>query len=240
LIKVAYYGAATTNCFVAYDGNGNVSALINAANGATLANYDYGPFGEVIRQSGPMAKLNPFRFSTKYEDDETDLLYYGYRYYNPSTGRWLSRDPVEEIRRTIFVKHPKQRRNMRNRQNLYAFVYNDPADKTDRWGLAPCDPEAWGECAAGCAARAGQWNLGVKKCSQTYWCLWTTIHCTCRTACKLARSTEDFPGVFFCTYSCLAHQPPDQMTVTIEYEEGDDWKGCPDTMPDDAPPLQEP
>jgi RHS repeat-associated protein len=43
-----------------------------------------------------MAKLNPFRFSTKYDDDETDLLYYGYRYYNPSTGRWLSRDPLNE------------------------------------------------------------------------------------------------------------------------------------------------
>jgi hypothetical protein len=26
-----------------------------------------------------MAKANPFRFSTKYQDDETDLFYYGYR-----------------------------------------------------------------------------------------------------------------------------------------------------------------
>ena len=44
-----------------------------------------------------MAKANPFRFSTKYQDDETDLLYYGYRYYNASTGRWLSRDPAERL-----------------------------------------------------------------------------------------------------------------------------------------------
>jgi RHS repeat-associated protein len=28
-----------------------------------------------------MARANSFRFSTKYQDDETDLLYYGYRYY---------------------------------------------------------------------------------------------------------------------------------------------------------------
>jgi RHS repeat-associated protein len=33
-----------------------------------------------------MAKVNPFRFSTKYQDDETDLLYYGHRYYKASTG----------------------------------------------------------------------------------------------------------------------------------------------------------
>jgi len=43
-----------------------------------------------------MAKLNPFRFSTKYQDDESDLLHYGYRYLNTSTGRWMSRDPIEE------------------------------------------------------------------------------------------------------------------------------------------------
>ncbi len=40
-----------------------------------------------------MAKANPLRFSNKYQDEETDLLYYGYRYYNASTGRWLGRDP---------------------------------------------------------------------------------------------------------------------------------------------------
>jgi RHS repeat-associated protein len=43
-----------------------------------------------------MAKINPFMFSTKYYDWETGLYYYGYRYYNPSTGRWLSRDPLGE------------------------------------------------------------------------------------------------------------------------------------------------
>ncbi len=33
-----------------------------------------------------MAKLNPFRFSTKYQDDYTDLAYYGFRFYSPSCG----------------------------------------------------------------------------------------------------------------------------------------------------------
>ena len=40
---------------------------------AISAKYNYGPFGEVIRQTGPMAKANPIRFSTKYQDDESDL-----------------------------------------------------------------------------------------------------------------------------------------------------------------------
>jgi len=59
-----------------------------------------------------MANACPFRFSTKYQDDETDLLYYGYRYYNASTGRWLSRDPIEEA----------------GGSNLYSFVADDPLE----------------------------------------------------------------------------------------------------------------
>ncbi len=96
LLEVVYKGTQTTNCFIAFDGNGNVSAVVNAADGTTVGQYEYGPFGEVIRATGPMAKVNPFRFSTKYQDDETDLLYYAYRYYAPSIGRWLSRDPLGE------------------------------------------------------------------------------------------------------------------------------------------------
>ena len=66
-----------------------------------------------------MAKGNPFRFSTKYQDDESDLLYYGYRYYNASTGRWVSRDPLGE----------------HGGQNLYALVSNAVLDDYDALGL---------------------------------------------------------------------------------------------------------
>ena len=105
--------------FVAYDGNGNLAALVNAATGAVSANYEYGPFGEVIRATGPMAKVNPFMFSTKFYDWESGLYYYGYRYYNPTTGRWPSRDPLEE----------------EGGRNLYVFVFNDPSDQPDILGL---------------------------------------------------------------------------------------------------------
>jgi RHS repeat-associated protein len=54
-------------------------------------------FSELIRATGAMAKANPIRFSTKYQDDETDLVYYGYRYCSASTGRWNSRDPISDL-----------------------------------------------------------------------------------------------------------------------------------------------
>jgi RHS repeat-associated protein len=119
LLTVHYVGTAATNCFVAYDGNGNVAGLINATNGTLVANYEYGPFGEVIRQTGPMAKVNPFRFSTKYQDAESDLLYYGNRYYYAGTGTWLSRDPDGENQGF----------------DLYGFVDNSPIDAIDYLGM---------------------------------------------------------------------------------------------------------
>jgi RHS repeat-associated protein len=109
--------------YVAYDGNGNVSALVNAANGATVANYEYGPFGEVIRATGPMAKLNPFRFSTIYQDDESDLLMYVHRPYKASTGTWLCKDPLGE----------------QGGLNLYAFVRNNSVNLIDCLGLLTTD-----------------------------------------------------------------------------------------------------
>jgi len=114
--------------FPAYDGNGNIAGLVSAASGAITARYEYGPFAEPIRVSGPIAKAMPLRFSTKYLDEETGFYYYGYRYYDPSTGRWLSRDPIGE----------------RGGLNRYAFVGNSPANFNDYLGAWPQlyqDPE---------------------------------------------------------------------------------------------------
>jgi RHS repeat-associated protein len=119
LLAVNYQGSAPTNCFAVFDGNGNVAGLVNAADGTYLANYEYGPFGEVIRATGPMAKTNPIRFSTKYADDESDLVYYGYRYYKPSVGTWINRDPIQES----------------GGINLYEFVANQPIIAFDKLGF---------------------------------------------------------------------------------------------------------
>jgi RHS repeat-associated protein len=103
----------------AYDGNGNVAATYDVSNGTRAAEYEYGPFGEAVRGTGPQVGLNPFRWSTKYFDSETNLCYYGYRFYDPSLGRWLNRDPLGE----------------EGGINLYAFVQNSPVGNWDKLGL---------------------------------------------------------------------------------------------------------
>jgi len=89
-------GMPTGIQFVAYDGNGNVAGLFAASDGSNTARYEYGPFGEPLRNTGPLAAANPVRWSTKVTDDESGLVYYGYRYYISATGRWLNRDPMSE------------------------------------------------------------------------------------------------------------------------------------------------
>ncbi len=119
---------ATTgkNYFPAYDGNGNVLTLLDSATGAEAARYEYGPFGEPLAMAGSYAQSNPFRFSTKFTDEETGCLYYGYRSYNPITGRWLSRDPYGE----------------RGGLNEYCANLNNCIANVDFLGLS-CDITAW-------------------------------------------------------------------------------------------------
>jgi RHS repeat-associated protein len=119
LLMLVEHGSAstTTNHFTAYDGNGNVVSLIKA-DATSSARYEYGPFGQLVRQTGPLAKPNPFRFSTKFWDEESGLVYYGYRYYSALLGRWISRDPSEE----------------KGGVNLFGFCRNAPTLGCDRDG----------------------------------------------------------------------------------------------------------
>ncbi len=111
---------------VGYDGNLNVSLLVNAGTGTVSASYEYDPYGQILRSSGPYAIQNPVRFSSVYADVETGLIYYGYRYLNTQTGSWLNRDPSEE----------------EGGVNLYGFIGNDGVNATDHLGLWKA-PDQW-------------------------------------------------------------------------------------------------
>jgi len=138
--------------FPAYDGNGNIAGLVSASAGTTTARFEYGPFAEPICVSGPIARVVPLRFSTKYLDGETGLYYYGYRYYDPSTGRWPNRDPIGELGflLTFEMSRPRDLSEL-----LYAFVNNDPNNKWDYLGLSVDSPTA----SFIAALAQGQWGL---------------------------------------------------------------------------------
>jgi|GEM_PF-7134847 len=105
LLWISNFQSPIGHHFAAYDGNGNVVALVSATTGTETARYEYGPFGEAIRITGPAAALNPFRFSTKRTDPTTDLVLYEYRAYSPGLGRWLSRGPIGDLRVLFNLSH---------------------------------------------------------------------------------------------------------------------------------------
>jgi len=112
--------SSDSNTFLyCYDAIGNVGQLIDESDGSVDAVYEYDPFGNVVSSSGTEENNNIFRLSTKYADVEMGLYYYGYRYYNPITGRWLNRDFLGET----------------GGKNLYGFVNNATPNSVDVLGL---------------------------------------------------------------------------------------------------------
>jgi RHS repeat-associated protein len=135
------------NYAVLCDANGNVTQLVAWAStvqddsetalgsawdaNRIAAHYEYGPYGNVLNDltadddldgvpdAGAYAAENPWRFSTKQFDAETGLGYWGYRYYSPALGRWMSRDPIGEA----------------GGPNLYGYVGNEPISAVDLAGL---------------------------------------------------------------------------------------------------------
>jgi len=123
-----------------YDGNGNVTEITDHL-GASVATYRYDAFGNTLVATGAYAATNRYRFSTKPLDHEVTtapLYYYGYRYLDPVTGRWPSRDPIEE----------------RGGVNLYGFVGNNGVNVIDLFGLINTGDEIEVKCGWG-KERAG-------------------------------------------------------------------------------------
>ena len=97
-----------------YDLTKNICEVFGPA-GYIRTAYSYAPFGAVTA-SGDVTQ--PFQWSSEVYDSELDLVYYNYRHYSPSLGRFLSRDPIQE----------------QGGWNLYAFVGNSGLDKFDVLG----------------------------------------------------------------------------------------------------------
>ncbi|MBS0653377.1 MAG: RHS repeat-associated core domain-containing protein, partial [Verrucomicrobia bacterium] len=96
------------------DLQGNIAALVSL-NGSISERYQYSSFGE---QTTSAQFTNPWRFASK-RHDETNLVYFGRRYYDPASGRWLNSDPI----------------GFEGGINLYAFVQNNPLTHCDLYGL---------------------------------------------------------------------------------------------------------
>ncbi len=82
--------SAWTPSFYGYDGGGNVRTLTNSA-GAITDSYEYDAYGNSFTVSGTTP--NEMMYRGEQYDTDLGLYYLRARYYNPLTGRFMSRDP---------------------------------------------------------------------------------------------------------------------------------------------------
>ena len=85
-----------------------------------LARYEYDVFGAIRSETG--TSDNTRKFTGKEFDADSNLYYYGARYYDPYIGRFTQRDPIGDG------------------VNWYAYTYNNPlkfVDPTGELAVAP-------------------------------------------------------------------------------------------------------
>ncbi len=116
---------------------GSVRALTDST-GAVLATFTYDAYGELSGSTG--SATSPFGWAGEYRDTETGFVYLRARYYDPTTGVFLTRDPLSPVTGTP-----------------YAYGGNDPINMVDPTG------EVWFVAAfAVGAAIGGGLDLGLQ------------------------------------------------------------------------------
>lgn len=128
-----------SSSFYIIDGALNVTGLVESSSGKLQGEYAYEPFGKLIQLNGLLGVSNPLRWSCHVMDDESQEVYARNRYYDPSSGRWLSRDILEEGHGS---------------PNLYNYCSNDPLDAIDNLGLYGRDVHGYFTYFAALAAGA--------------------------------------------------------------------------------------
>jgi RHS repeat-associated protein len=86
--------------------------------GGVAASYQYGPFGEILAQSGETS-THLRRFNGKDHDQLTNLYYYGARYFDPLALQWTQADPLYRFAPDLAGDEPR-------RMGLYKFGLNNP------------------------------------------------------------------------------------------------------------------
>ena len=107
--------------FYGYDGHGNVRFLGNTA-GAVTDTYQFDAFGNQIASSGTTP--NSFLYSGEQFDSSTNLYELRDRWYRPTVGRFITRDPVEGMQCSPLSYNP------------YIYGSDDPVDRIDPTGRA--------------------------------------------------------------------------------------------------------
>ena len=123
---IAHKATLPNSAFPIVDGFGSIVGLVNSS-GNKLAQTSYDVWGNAT-VSGRLRFPMYIGWRSFFSDSETGLVKAGIRWYRPSSGRWISEDPIPSTGADPVRLVP-------DFSNLYTFVSNNPADNTDSSGL---------------------------------------------------------------------------------------------------------
>jgi len=93
-----------TKCAVTRNRQWSITALHDLANGNIVERYAYEMTGKrtIYAANGTTVRTtssygNNFGYTNRWHDEDSGLMYFRARYYNPLTGEFLSRDPMEFV-----------------------------------------------------------------------------------------------------------------------------------------------
>ena len=140
-----FHVASSSAYYALGDANKNITDYLDAS-GTIKAHYEFSPFGKVVTATGSMSGDFNYRFSSEYLDVETGLVYYNYRYFSTELGRWINRDPIEEIG-FGSISHAlrfllRNGRVSNGIPNLFSFMNNEPVSWFDYNGAIPLSASA--------------------------------------------------------------------------------------------------
>jgi RHS repeat-associated protein len=98
-LPVEQVGSEEEPTYLHHDQLGS-TRLLTSAGGETSAAFSFAPYGGLEGSTG--TATTPLGFAGQYTDAETRLQYLRARFYDPGTGQFLSRDPVEELTRQPY------------------------------------------------------------------------------------------------------------------------------------------
>jgi len=62
----------------------------------TIKEITYDSYGNILKDTNKEFKV-PFGFAGGLHDRETNLVHFGYREYDPYTGKWTAKDPIDTL-----------------------------------------------------------------------------------------------------------------------------------------------
>jgi RHS repeat-associated protein len=126
--------------FYHYDHLGSTNFVSNAS-GQLFGHWEYFPFGEIFIEETSNTQRTPYLFTAKEFDEETELYYFGARYYDPRISIWLSPDPILSayLPSASTPAHMLGNGGVFNSRNLqlYGYAEQNPGTLVDFDGLAP-------------------------------------------------------------------------------------------------------